>query len=130
MILGQSPLINVEIKCFSQQQRYNEILLNHRSFAFILALEGQYAMPKLSIHQPLSICQFMMQEKCLLVTMFIKIQLIVEIQKDTHFRPSVRPSGTITQYLLVRFDSFLVQMISTMDSQTSNKFGQNQPLNT
>ena len=44
--------------------------------------------------------------------------------------PSVRPSGTISQYLLVRFDSFLVQMISTMDSQTSNKFGQNQPLNT
>ena len=26
-------------------------------------------------------------------------------------------SGTISQYLLVRFDSFLVQMISTMDSQ-------------
>ena len=44
--------------------------------------------------------------------------------------PSVRLSGTISQYLLVRFDSFLVQMISTMDSQTSNKFGQNQPLNT
>ena len=43
---------------------------------------------------------------------------------------SVRPSGTISQYLLVRFYSFLVQMISTMDSQTSNKFGQNQPLNT
>ena len=43
---------------------------------------------------------------------------------------SVRPSGTISQYLLFRFDSFLVQMISTMDSQTSNKFGQNQPLNT
>ena len=38
------------------------------------------------------------------------------------FRPSVRPSvrtfclsGTISQYLLVGFDSFLVQMISTMD---------------
>ena len=45
-------------------------------------------------------------------------------------RPSVRLSGTISQYLLVGFDSFLVQMISTMDSQTSNKFGQNQPLNT
>ena len=26
-------------------------------------------------------------------------------------------SGTIFQYLLVRFDSFLVQMISTIDSQ-------------
>ena len=26
-------------------------------------------------------------------------------------------SGTISQYLLVTFDSFLVQMISTMDSQ-------------
>ena len=26
-------------------------------------------------------------------------------------------SGTISQYLLVRFDSFLVQMISTMDSR-------------
>ena len=40
------------------------------------------------------------------------------------FRPSVRPSvhpfclsGTISQYLLVRFDSFLVQMISTMNSR-------------
>ena len=34
--------------------------------------------------------------------------------------PSVRTfclSGTISQYLLVRFDSFLVQMISTMDSR-------------
>ena len=36
------------------------------------------------------------------------------------FRPSVHtfcPSGTISQYLLVRFDSFLVQMISTMASR-------------
>ena len=36
------------------------------------------------------------------------------------FRPSVCTfclSGTISQYLLVRFNSFLVQMISTMDSQ-------------
>ena len=36
------------------------------------------------------------------------------------FRPSVHTfclSGTISQYLLVRFDSFLVQMISTMNSQ-------------
>ena len=33
------------------------------------------------------------------------------------FCPSFRPSGTISQYLLFRFDSFLVQMISTMDSQ-------------
>ena len=42
-------------------------------------------------------------------------------------RPSVRPSilsvhpsvhtFTISQYLLVRFDSFLVQMISTIDSR-------------
>ena len=35
------------------------------------------------------------------------------------FRPSVRTfclSGTISHYLLVRFNSFLVQMISTMDS--------------
>ena len=31
--------------------------------------------------------------------------------------PSVRPSGFISQYLLVRFDSFLVQMISTIDSR-------------
>ena len=34
------------------------------------------------------------------------------------FRPSVHffcLSGTISQYLLVRFDSFLVQMISTMN---------------
>ena len=34
-------------------------------------------------------------------------------------RPSVRTfcmSGTISQYLLVRLNSFLVQMISTMDS--------------
>ena len=36
------------------------------------------------------------------------------------FRPSVRTfclSGTISQYLLVRFNSFMVQMISTMDSR-------------
>ena len=36
------------------------------------------------------------------------------------FRPSVHTfclSGTISQYLLVRFNSFLVQMISTMDSR-------------
>ena len=36
------------------------------------------------------------------------------------FRPSVHTiclSGTKSQYLLVRFDSFLVQMISTMDSR-------------
>ena len=36
------------------------------------------------------------------------------------FRPSVRtfcPSGTISQYLFVKFDSFLVQMISTSDSR-------------
>ena len=36
------------------------------------------------------------------------------------FRPSVRTfclSGTISQYLLLRFNSFLVQMISTMNSQ-------------
>ena len=35
-------------------------------------------------------------------------------------RPSVHTfclSGTISQYLLVRFDSFLVQVISTMDSR-------------
>ena len=35
------------------------------------------------------------------------------------FHPSVRTfclSGTISQYLLVRFNSFLVQIISTMDS--------------
>ena len=35
-------------------------------------------------------------------------------------RPSVHTfclSGTISQYLWVRFDSFLVQMISTMDSR-------------
>ena len=31
--------------------------------------------------------------------------------------PSVRPSGTISQYLLVRFESLLVQMISTIDSR-------------
>ena len=48
-------------------------------------------------------------------------------------RPSVRPyfclSGTISQYLLVRFDSFLVQMISTINT-ISYKFSQNRPLNT
>ena len=33
------------------------------------------------------------------------------------FSPSVRPSVSIYQYLLVRFDSFLVQMISTIDSR-------------
>ena len=31
-------------------------------------------------------------------------------------RLSVRPSGTIFQYLLVRINSFLVQMIGTTDS--------------
>ena len=55
------------------------------------------------------------------------IVLASSVRPSVH---SVRPSGTISQYLLVRFDSFLVQMISTMDSQTSYKFGQNQPLNT
>ena len=47
-------------------------------------------------------------------------------QRDIHvvLASSVRPSvhtfclsGTIHQYLLGRFDSFLVQMISTMDSR-------------
>ena len=36
------------------------------------------------------------------------------------FRPSIRTfclSGTISQYLLVRFNSFLVQMISTMNTR-------------
>ena len=36
------------------------------------------------------------------------------------FRPSIHTfclSGTISQYLLVRFDSILVQMISTIDSR-------------
>ena len=32
-------------------------------------------------------------------------------------RPTVSLSGAISQYLLVRFDSLLVQMISTMDSR-------------
>ena len=32
-------------------------------------------------------------------------------------RACVRPSGFISQYLLVRFDSFVVQMISTMNSR-------------
>ena len=40
---------------------------------------------------------------------------------DIVLASSIRPhfclSGTISQYLLVRFDSFLVQMISTMDSR-------------
>ena len=35
--------------------------------------------------------------------------------------PSIRPlfclSGTMSQYLFVRFDSFLIQMISTLDSR-------------
>ena len=48
-------------------------------------------------------------------------------QRDIVLASSVRPSipsvrtfclsGTISQYLLVRFNSFLVQMISTMDSR-------------
>ena len=29
----------------------------------------------------------------------------------------VRPSGIISQYLMVKFDTFLVKMISTMDSR-------------
>ena len=47
-----------------------------------------------------------------------------DIQYWAYLGPSIRPSvctfclsGTISQYLLVRFDSFLVQMISTMDSR-------------
>ena len=38
-------------------------------------------------------------------------------QRDIVLASSVRPSGTISQYLLVRFDSFLVQMMGTMDSR-------------
>ena len=47
------------------------------------------------------------------------------------FRPSVRTfclSGTISQYLLVRFDSFLVQMISTMDSRYPKRLVKIDPL--
>ena len=49
-------------------------------------------------------------------------------------RPSIRPvrtfclSGTISQYLLVRFDSFLVQMINTMDSGYPISFVKIDPL--
>ena len=42
------------------------------------------------------------------------------IQYWAYVRPSVHTfclSGTTSQYLLVRFDSFLVQMISTMNSR-------------
>ena len=48
------------------------------------------------------------------------------------FCPYVRkfcPSGTISHYLLVRFDAFLAYMISTMDS-ISYKFHQKRLLNT
>ena len=38
-------------------------------------------------------------------------------RRDIVLAASVRPSGTISQYLLVRFDSFLVQMISTINSR-------------
>ena len=41
---------------------------------------------------------------------------------------SVRPSGFISQYLLVRFDLFLVQMISTMDSRYPISFIKIDPL--
>ena len=37
-------------------------------------------------------------------------------------------SGTISQYLLVRFNSFLVQMISTMDSRYPISLVKNDPL--
>ena len=53
-------------------------------------------------------------------------------------RPSIPPvrlsvhtfclSGTISQYLLVRFDSFLVQMLSTMDSGYPISFVKIDPL--
>ena len=50
---------------------------------------------------------------------------IVLMSSVRPFRPSVHTfclSRSISQYLLVRFDSFLVQMISTMDA-ISYKFG-------
>ena len=46
------------------------------------------------------------------------------LEQMLHFYPPTKSEGysfgvvgTISQYLLVRFDSFLVQMISTMDSR-------------
>ena len=57
----------------------------------------------------------------------ILVQFVIpgQSRKDIVLALSVRPfgpstlssSGTISQYLLVRFDSFLVPMISTMDSR-------------
>ena len=46
------------------------------------------------------------------------------------FRPSTLfcPSGTISQYLLVRFDSFWVKMISTMESRYHRSLVKMDPL--
>ena len=48
---------------------------------------------------------------------FIPRQSWRDIVLASSVRSSVRPSGTISQFLWVRFDSFLVQMISTMASR-------------
>ena len=64
-------------------------------------------------------------QKCLSENIIVNLRIIIprgsrrNIVLASSVRPSVHTfclSGTISQYLLVRFDSFLVQMISTMDS--------------
>ena len=71
----------------------------------------------------------LLQSKCFMLTLLetqsihdsmnrSKIEFIA-CRRDIVFGSSVHTfcqSGTISQYLLVRFDSFLVQMISTIDS--------------
>ena len=67
----------------------------------------QYFRPSFSYHLPFK-------------TFIIPRRSRRDIVLASSVRPSVhsvRPSGFISQYLLVRFDSFLVQMISTMDSR-------------
>ena len=66
---------------------------------------------------------------------FIPRQSRRDIVLASSVRLSVRPSvhtfclsGTISQYLLVRFDSFLVQMISTIDSRYSISLAKIEPL--
>ena len=58
--------------------------------------------------------------KCLLKTGLTVVFIPRRSRRDIVLAASVRTfclSGTISQYLLVRFNSFLVQMISTMNSR-------------
>ena len=79
-------------------------------------------------HCDLDLCPSFNNNNCVRSISLINLrQSRRDIVLASSVRPSFRPSvlsvhtfclsGTISQYLLVRFDSFLVQMISTMDSR-------------